>query len=690
MTTAASSAAVSATLGQWLAAFSTEASFTEARQVGAALIREIPRGQLSDGAIRLIEEGSMAERLAALQAHEELRGLLEPHLGRSLTDFLRQPSAPSTALTVSRTTPWAEGASSIGGYLGRRVAKGVGASILFTTTTEATSHPFSQDRLQTGFRFERLDPTPDNDERRTAHRKAHAERLQWARNHSKQWIETLSGDGAASYRRTEDAILRINREAREIFLAAEAKWATTPAEDIHERNLQIARGSMVRWHQLKRLVYEAETAERDWQLNAYQDLMLPARNSEKHWRRYSEARADFEGKMGAYLAYAERMLHDDPETREHGRKRLEQKAFMALWVLHDTVREIAQDLNLPAKDLAAPLTFTWKMQAYLISRGPNEMRGLGPLVETTWNLAPFVRDAKTGRISGRILDEKVARHWALPLLAEHYRSMRIAGPEEPLYFQDHNPDEAALIPGGIFLFQNRGGISGRGLISHWPHTGSIDYAGVYGAAHLLGLPAPSIVAEQVFNYVPIFRGVLRKRGVFLSRSGDPRKRRKLYDDMAARLEEGMMLSLFGTGTRSVGWPLASPFADLNEPGILHLPGEFIPSRDMTGMAVKLSWQTERPIAVFTANLSRGGVPEPSIPRDLAGFFGGRNMFHFARPGEEDGFIALAGILSASSLLRPDEMAERDEWSALQANIALIREMEWLTGARMDAGPRRVN
>lgn len=614
---------------------------------------------------------------------------------------LAAPLMASAAATGLEAQTWAgQESSSVLGYVGRRFLTGVGSTVIGRAPAGVTAYAFDPEQMRETLSVHPLDVSPDVQERREAHADLHADRLAWAEGMVRSHLALHSMDTRRTYDRARSQMNVLNVEAREIWEEMAADWDEASVLDPHARHVRIGPRALDRFGRLMDIVRRAEDVEIEWQLTSYGDLMGQLHHSasppsDRQERRFQEALAEYKGRARAYQEYRQFLLEGARKTdtglsvNEHTRKKMEQKAFMALWHLHNAVVRIyrEQGLNGAADQLSAPLTFVHKTQAYNISRGPNAMVGLEPYLEITWNLRHLVRDAKKGRISHEELDRLAALHWGFNNLVRYYSQFRLAAPDGFPVFNHHRPGELELVQGGLTAFPADGTPSlpapEKGVVAHFPHTGSLDYAGILGIAYLLGLNPPSIVAEKAFKFIPVMRGFLGMRGVFLDRSKgmDP-----VYAAMGARIDEGMMVALFGTGTRAYDFPLVSPFANLETPGVLHLPGEYIPSRYMSGMPVRVAEQTGAPLYVFTSNLHRGGIAEPSIPRDLKGFKGDELMFHYARPGEEDGFMALAGIMPPGSLIREDEMAHANAWQTLQANAALTREMEMLAGYRMDAGP----
>ncbi len=583
---------------------------------------------------------------------------------------------------------------SIAGYLARRTLVGLGSSAIRRTPAGVFAFEYDQGLVRETISAETLDQNPDPAEREAAHSSSHATRLQWASEMATAHLELYSEATRRVYERTSREITGLNNEARGIWADMVADWQGLDQANIHGRNVAIGPRAVERYGHLMQLVHRTEMAESAWQQTAYRDLMSQLEESatppsDRQQKRFTEAYGEYEQRAQAYHRYNEFVLSGARETddgtrvNEHTRKKMEQKTFLALWRLHETVREIYEQQNhRGAEVLGAPLTFIHKTQAYNIARGPNKMVGLEPFLEITWNFRHLVKQAKKGELGYEELDHLAATAWGLNVLTRYYRNFRIAAPDGFPVFSHHRAEELSLIQGGLQAFPD-GAAPAGGKIAHYPHTGSIDYAAIVGSAYLMGLEPPAVLAEKAFRFLPAMSGFLGMRGVFLDRSKgmDP-----VYENMAARVEEGMMVAVFGTGTRAIDFPLVSPFSDLDHPGALHLPGEFIPSRAMTGMHIKLAEQTGAPLYVFATNTHRGGIAEPSIPRDAKGFFGHEVMFHYTRLQEEDGFAALAGVLSADSLIRPDDYPEEGEWGVRQMNTALVREMEMLTGYRMDAGP----
>lgn len=598
-------------------------------------------------------------------------------------------------MTASQSQTWAGGASSMGGYIGRRFLAGITP---FVRARGTSLYVYDRDRIPGRIKYQQLPSSNQESELRSSHASFHAHRLEWAAGQVKRRMELHSVAGRQAYEAARNELIAINEESRELAREMLADWeGSHPDNNYHERNLRIGDRAWDRWRREKKLLVKAEEVELRWQLAGYRDLMEVAQQgtrspSKGQTNKFEEALRTYETSMTEYIDYDRRMSQDDPECRENRRKKMEEKTLVALRELHQTVQQIYRKIGHQGLEaLGAPLTFHIKTQAKLIDQGSNGMTALEPFVEIVWNVRDAVKQAKTGKISKEELDHAAATRFALNLLSWQYGSFRIVHPANAPLFGHHRPAEAGLMD-GLADFIHGENTVGQGSISHWSHTGAMDYAGMVGGLYLLGMNPASILAEEVFKRIPAMAGYLHMRGVYLKRppkiASDAERERimgEVYKAMEARVKEGMMLAMFGTGTRAIEYPLVGPYMDLNHPGALHMPGAFIPSRDMTGMHAKLAMNIDSGIHVFANNLHRGGVPVQDIPRSLGGFFSSDNNFHLARIGEEDGFVALAGYLPPESLIRAEDFPDRPSYDILQLNSAIIREMEKMAGRRADTG-----
>ncbi|OGQ28852.1 MAG: hypothetical protein A3B79_04205 [Deltaproteobacteria bacterium RIFCSPHIGHO2_02_FULL_50_15] len=601
---------------------------------------------------------------------------------------------------ISRHAPFTEfGArsSSILGYAARRVVSRV-RNVGTPRGLRGESHytePSHVDHFSEHIHYQRLHTTPDPTERQQAFLRAHHDRLEWAAHHLTARLQLHSEEGRDHYRTARQNLLLLNTRYREIYETMQNEWAETSLFAPQERNLQLGPPARERWQETRRLLMYAERVEHQWQLAGYQDLINQLRIRDRppssgEVRAFRKAYERYQQDTASYQASLEGMVSENLDFREHGRKKAEQRVFYSLWDLHNTVQEIygRRDWN---HGLDAPLTFSSKTQAYLIARGPNGMAGLEPFLERVWHLRHAIGRVESGTLSLPEFDHILAREFSIPMLLDYYRGLRIGAPQD----FDISQPAAALVASGLGSFSDPPPHFREGMISVWPHTGSTDAAGMLGGFYLLDMPRGALVYEKAMGYAPVIRRGLAFRGVRLDRSS-PEKRAELYEKMADKVNEGLGLGIFGTGTRALGMPLVSPYAPLDHPGALHLPGEFMFSRDMTGMPIRLAekMREERgqdvPITIFSANLHRGGVAEPSMPRTLSGFLSGDQMFRYSWPQTEEGWLAYAGHLTSRTLLRNEDFSDLSPWDVLQMNTALGREMEMLSGFQMDAGQEMID
>ncbi len=609
--------------------------------------------------------------------------------------LLASSAGPLTAMSPQAQTWAGQNSNSMGGYIARRFLAGITP---FVEARGTSLYVLDRERISSRFNYQQL-PSPGQEEAlRSSHASFHSDRLAWAADQVRNRMELHSSKGRQAYEAAKQELIAINDASRDLWREMLEDWEGNYQDaNLHERNLRIGDRAWDRWKREKELLVQAEEVELRWQLAGYRDLMAVAEEgtrspSKGQIKKFEAALRTYETSMSEYIEYDRRMSQDDPGCRENRRKKTEEKALVALRDLHQTVQKIYRKIGHNGIEaLGAPLTFHIKTQAKLIDQGPNGMTALEPFLEIVWNVRDLVKKAKAGKLPMEDLDYAAATQFALNLLSWQYGSFRIVHRANAPLFGHHRPIEAGLMDGLSTFIQGENTVR-QGSISHWSHTGAMDYAGLIGGLYLLGMNPASILAEEAFKAIPAMAGYLHMRGVYLKRppkdANDEERERimnEVYEAMEARVKEGMMLAMFGTGTRAIEYPLVGPYMDLNHPGALHMPGAYIPSRDMTGMHAKLAMNINSGIHIFANNLHRGGVPVQDIPRSLGGFFSSDNNFHLARIGEEDGFVALAGYLPPESLIRAEDFPDRSNYDILQLNSAIIREMEKIAGRQADTG-----
>jgi len=540
---------------------------------------------------------------------------------------------------------------------------------------------------------------PDPAALRDAWQTTHEERLTFAATLQRNRLALHSDASAQHYQEIGQRLVQINRSFRRECAQLDTAWdqferehpglltryeqREPPVGDAAGASFDVfAKLASEAWERTRWLLLDAARLEIEWQRLGYTELIEKIEGAAgRRSRSLRRVLARFGQAGHVYLAYEERRCNDERGTWEYRRKKAESRAFDALWRLH---RVVERAWSGPNEGLVAPLTFLWKTQCWFLARRPVGMSGLEPMFERTLDCRRTLLRLLGKPERDKEIDTLAATGMGMNLLADYLHTVRVVTIEgvehafTPSQWPKVEPVEGFGPEVQLTRSYHQPGIA----VSHWTHTGMLDYAGVLGVSFMLGLPPPAIVAEEAMRFVPVMGKYLQARGLLLSRSKDEARRRTFETRLSAYAEAGMMLSIFGTGTRALGWPLVSPFADLDQPGVLHLPGEFIPSRDMTGMFIKHALALQAPLLVFTMNLQRGGLPEPAVPRSLSGFFGNHTLFRFAQPGRDDGWVALAGRIPAA-LLRRDR--RDDLWATLQQDVAVVRWMEMRTGYRMDAG-----
>jgi 1-acyl-sn-glycerol-3-phosphate acyltransferase len=317
-------------------------------------------------------------------------------------------------------------------------------------------------------------------------------------------------------------------------------------------------------------------------------------------------------------------------------------------------------------------------------------------------MIPFrgqIKDAEMGRFPREGIDDLAAVKWGIPVLADFFATFRLGAPDGLLNLSKHLSPEAMRIRGALAVFGTNSNPTRAsniaeataGVVSDQTHGDTMDYAAVFASRYLFwggNRRRPSIIAESVFNYIPIMGSVLRTTtGGFLSRKDKEKRERFLQDVLSRRLREGRDVAQFGEGTRRLTNPFAARYSDLSHPGALHNPAEFLIPGSMRGLQFRLALENKTDVHVYAAKIQGAGSGEPSIPRSVKGFISANyTEFSYRPPLPENGFVALAGILPYGDLIKPEDFPGEPFHQILARNVAVNRRLLRRTGLNMDAGP----
>ena len=593
---------------------------------------------------------------------------------------------------LPRTRPGRD-AASVGGYLSHRIldwgrsrlsrVRSLEAHTLYDV--ECVDMEANQGRVS----FHPFAHPSDPAERQQAFLRAHGPRLQWADQFSQDRLGLHTPTGQSTYRSSVEALTALNLEYRRRFAATQATWHTRRPS--HEDFVAMGPASLERWRETRGLIHQAERVEHRWQEHGYIDLRDRALGPRRTPRALERAFGTYRERVAAYEATLTRMEGEARGAYEYLRKQAEEEVFLALWNLHRATQQLYGGPDQVPPGLAAPLTFSARTQAHAIALGPNGMAGMEPFVERPFSVMTLVRQLKAGQITLEEFDRLVPARAAIPFLLDQFTRVRLGVPHEMM--AEGVADR--LISSGMSPFAEP--LFPQGMFALGTHTGVSEGPGLYTLFDALHMPPPGIVYEGIFGHLPAMKEILAIHGLSLSRfkQGSPvayREAKELrHRAMAELMSQGVTVTLMMTGTRALGWPLVSPYAPLAAPGVFHLPGEFMPSRDATGGDLRaaryaLEGDYDVPIGIFPQNLHRAGFGEPSLSRRLWRLFSPYSIFHYSHPQTDEGWIAFAGYLRASDLITSRDFPLANDWTVAQMNIALLREMEMRTGFHMDAGP----
>lgn len=594
---------------------------------------------------------------------------LSPIIDRPVSEGIQlEGSLASSRLNSSQVFSLGPQTNTMLDYLGSRL---LGLSPSVAPTHLVTDPTRLKHLIAEKVVYEVLPETIDPQERRASYKKFHAPDLDWAEGVYKRIMETVSPADASKLNNIYRQIISLNEEYRSLFFAddPEGSVETQAQNDYH------------RAKETRLLEFKVESLEVEWQTHLYTSLENQYGSKASFSERYSFTKAfsTYKKVSGEYKAYQEKMLSGDKDTRENERKKREEMCFHALWDLYIAACDLLKDQN---KQI--PLTtFLWRTQSYRIDQGPTGMRALEVFYELTHKYGNIVQARKRQELDAKSYDQQAASQWALSMLVTMYSGIRLLARESDssMLFRHHRPEDIAGIQGAEMFLSSRDQKSpSQGNISAWDHTGAFDYCGIIGALYLFGLEPDSIIAEKVFNYIPVMRGHLKlTTGGFLDR----KKPSAIYEIMNNNIKRGRSNALFDSGTRLLSFPFVSPYAPLHRTGVLFVPNEYIPRRNIAGMHVRYEKIPDAERLMMANNFHAGGVPSPDIPRDLKGFLSSHNMFGYTSLGTRSGFAALA------KHFKPQDMPRHkggNDFIRRQIDVALLRAETTRVGFAADAGP----
>ena len=717
------SSASTLTLGQWLPGIVPTASLEQLGAVSLALAdRLAPASGFSAELLGRLRSGDIPTRgwaLVELRDGESHQRYLTPLRDLSVSELEKEVAATfevSRPIPTNRKPATLAGryAGSILGYALYRLLTGLGNALigrgwLWEKTASQRAYEPNPERMRGRVRF-RHTPAPalTTSETASKHTQAFATEIEWAKALREDRLALHSETGRAALAEAERRMLGLrhwwrelcNDSVREIL---ENPFTTGSTEEFAKGHAATADARLRRNETMLRLILEGEKIEHALQSVSYADLIGIARQRGAQPKKLAVLEAALQEYREAALAYEgllEKGLQYDPDVRgDYKVKKGEQATFMALWALHNLTRQVFERVRHPdANALRAPLTFSARNQAYLLDGVGEGQAGLEPLFEAVRFTRPITQEAKrqinklekkgaltpeARRVAVDTMEDGAIHAFGLPQILAHFRSLTIAAPEGYQLFADRKPElaELALIEGGLAMLATEGPETVEhqgGSITNAPHMSATDYAMQIALPYLLGDERISIVAEEAFRKLPVFRHYIGLGGgVFISRSEVKALKDKMKGDITDRIEQlHRSVVIYGTGTRLLGDVLGNPHADLTNPAVLYIPGESSLSRFTTGQSAAEAVRNKVPLKVVSQNLKRGGAIEPSIPRGRKGFTQrNQTMFGHVRPGMGPAFAAIAGVIPHEALLVSTAEGHDAKFEALKRDAALVREME---------------
>ena len=505
---------------------------------------------------------------------------------------------------------------------------------------------------------------------------------------------------------------------RELDQSAHSRYANY-GDALRRVHAHIGKPLLQRFNRDQARIDVIDQQEQLWQVARYTNLMEQAAHhsplTASQRKRFEQVLGDYEYASRDYLDYAQRMLQDDPETREYTRNKKHRTEFVRLWDLHRAVKQILIECGHPQADQLQLLTFAFKTQAQLLRREARGMQGMEPIAEITASMKQPLDELEKDAYSIKTLNLLGGRNWAANQLTHYFRNVVLVGAAQLFgYFGQAIRPETKLIEGALALYPSEAlarqpeEFSHRGGIINALHTGQTEFAQAMGSNYLLGLPHTAILAQAGVSVFPVAGpflaglnrgGRLHKwlrripllgkwlaipftppvhhkgAGAYVQRAGSAEERRFASSILESHIHMGNLMNIYGNGTRDIDNPIfVNPYIDLQaHPEALHLPG-YHPTRYSTGMPVALSKSTGRPIIAVGHDLSRV-YAEPSMPmpagfsikeflksprralKPYAGFWNpGASMFPYMRPGQDSVTVAYSHPIPTESFLTADDLA----------------------------------
>jgi len=486
------------------------------------------------------------------------------------------------------------------------------------------------------------------------------------------------------------------------------------SRNMHERHVALTPMMLALFMEEQRRILEIDRLEREWQMARYKDLIGRRRVTPKDQKQFDDALADYQATYEEYLQYADKMANGDPKKREYERNAKYRNVFVSFWNLHDTVKEILGDNNLQM------LTFAFKTQAQFLARGDQGMAGIEPIAEITGRLGQVLDHNEKTIYSLSDIRGLAGRDWSGGQLSHYVKDVHIIGAEKLIgYFaQDVRPETkilegaARLYPDG-FTEMKSTDFARRSGVRRALHLGQLEFAEAMGAFYMLGFGHVAILAQAgVGNFPvagPFLYGLDRGghhylgSGAMLDRNGGGDQRTHEAFTREIQLGMGNNVNVYESGTRDIGSPLGSPYADFDEyPETVHL-SEYHGTRYNTGMSLKLAQEMGVPVITVAYDLGKI-YPEPSMPmpsnfkdnfgsknprriankldKSYGGFYNKRTMLRYVRPGEDDMRIAYGDVMTPESFVTPNDlsrMLDQESYGSLAAiadEKARAKAMRW--------------
>ncbi len=396
--------------------------------------------------------------------------------------------------------------------------------------------------------------------------------------------------------------------------------------------------------------------EEEWQLFRYTNLAhedlgtrsLDSADQKKLvilLKEFESLKKDYQEKSEQHYEYMARLIQEDPKTRPYPENSMNRNVFIALWKMHDKVKEIRKLKGQRYEDLHL-LTFIYKDQARALANPPQGMKALEIIVETVLRMFSDLTHQETGIYDPREIYKLAAAEIMSNQVVRYAKDIVVTG-AEPLikYLGSAFQPETAFVQGGASVypdgFERLVELNAplRSVIWDGFHVSQFEFALVLSLSRILGFHFVSILAQKgvlafpvvgsglggpkshssLYDQIqrtPVVGTALRwaiqplihaltgaleltqhlGAGGYVTRTKDPSRRDEEYFVLEAQAARGNDVNIFSNGTRKIASAWLPPTLNLREHrSAVVMAGTNVDTQFSTGMPVHVSARTRKPL-----------------------------------------------------------------------------------------------